>query len=427
MRRGGHPTNKLYWSALVAVTALFTVATGGVALADNFQNDVVAGGSDTITAGGSTTITYRLVATSSPNGDVNNCNVSVANPATVKITVSGATASPTSFQFTACGNSGAKSVTFNSSTVGDHSVAHEITGGVAGSLYNNQADWTLHVNAATPTNTAPTLTLPTSLTVEGNTLGGANVTYTGISASDAEEGNLTSAVSCTPASGSFFPLGTDTVNCSVTDSGGLSDSGFFTVTVVDTTAPVLSLPANITTTATGNSQAIVNYTASATDIVWGSVGVDCSPASGSAFGVGATTVNCSTTDGSGNTASGSFTVTVLYNFTGFFQPVDNLPIQNKAKAGSAIPVKFSLGGNQGLDVLFAGFPTSKAVTCGQTAAEDTIEVTVTAGQSSLSYDATSDQYNYVWKTDKGWANTCRTLTVKLADGSVQQANFHFIK
>src|SRR5919106_3928134 len=163
MRRRGHPTNKLYWSALLALTALFTVATGAVALADNFQNDVVAGGNDTITEGDSTTITYRLIGNSSPQDDPNNCNVSATRPATVNITVSGATASPASFQFTACGNAGAKSVTFSSSTVDDHPVTHTISGGVAGSLYNNMADWTLHVSAATPQNTPPTLTLPTSL------------------------------------------------------------------------------------------------------------------------------------------------------------------------------------------------------------------------------------------------------------------------
>jgi hypothetical protein len=40
-----------------------------------------------------------------------------------------------------------------------------------------------------------------------------------------------------------------------------------------------------------------------------------------------------------------------YNFSGFFQPVDNLPTLNIAKAGSAIPVKFSLGGDQGSEHL----------------------------------------------------------------------------
>jgi MBG domain-containing protein len=122
----------------------------------------------------------------------------------------------------------------------------------------------------------------------------------------------------------------------------------------------------------------------------------------------------------------SGTLKVFYNFTGFFQPVDNLPALNTVQAGRAIPVKFSLNGNQGLSIFFAGYPVSTPTTCGTTTT-DVIETTVTAGSSSLSYDATTNQYNYVWKTDKAWAGTCRTLTVKFIDGTIQQANFKFTK
>jgi hypothetical protein len=144
--------------------------------------------------------------------------------------------------------------------------------------------------------------------------------------------------------------------------------------------------------------------------------------------LGAITATCSgATDNAGNAAgSVSATYNVIYNWNGFFQPIDNLPILNKAKAGSAIPVKFSLSGFQGLNIFLAGYPVSTVTTCGSTTT-DTIETTVTAGSSSLSYDATSDQYNYVWKTDKSWAGTCRTLTVKLIDGTIHQANFNFTK
>jgi hypothetical protein len=119
-------------------------------------------------------------------------------------------------------------------------------------------------------------------------------------------------------------------------------------------------------------------------------------------------------------------VTVSYRFNGFFQPVDNLPAVNRVKAGQAIPVKFSLGGNQGLDIFRAGSPTSQTVACGANAPDD-IESTVTAGNSSLSYDATSGQYNYVWKTDAKWAGTCRQLVVVFKDGTTQRANFSFTK
>jgi hypothetical protein len=38
---------------------------------------------------------------------------------------------------------------------------------------------------------------------------------------------------------------------------------------------------------------------------------------------------------------------------------------------------------------------------------DSVESTVTAGGSSLTYDPTRDQYTYVWKTEKAWAGQCR--------------------
>src|SRR5205085_2496965 len=49
---------------------------------------------------------------------------------------------------------------------------------------------------------------------------------------------------------------------------------------------------------------------------------------------------------------------VVYPFSGFFQPVDNTPTLNVVKAGSGIPVKFSLSGNLGLNILLAGYPQS---------------------------------------------------------------------
>jgi len=116
-----------------------------------------------------------------------------------------------------------------------------------------------------------------------------------------------------------------------------------------------------------------------------------------------------------------------YAFDGFRQPVDNLPTVNVAKAGSAIPVKFSLGGDKGLDIFASGLPSSGSFTCANGAPTDAIEEVVAASNSGLAYDAASDQYTYVWKTDKAWVNTCRQLTVRLADGTDHKALFQFFK
>ena len=54
----------------------------------------------------------------------------------------------------------------------------------------------------------------------------------------------------------------------------------------------------------------MTYTATATDVIDGTVPVTCTPASGSNFRVGDTRVNCTATNSAHRTATGHFTVTV---------------------------------------------------------------------------------------------------------------------
>ena len=156
--------------------------------------------------------------------------------------------------------------------------------------------------------TAPALTLPGTITTEATGASGAVVTFAP-TATDLVDGART--VSCAPASGSTFGLGSTTVTCTVADSRGNTASGSFAVKVVDTTKPELTLPATITAEATSAAGAPVSYVASASDIVDGSVAVSCAPASGSTFALGSTTVACEAKDAAGNKATGSFTVKVV--------------------------------------------------------------------------------------------------------------------
>ncbi len=98
---------------------------------------------------------------------------------------------------------------------------------------------------------------------------------------------------------------------------------------------------------------------------------------------------------------------------------------NIAVAGSAIAVKFSLNGNQGLNIMAAGYPISSPVACDAGEPGAVIEETVNAGGSSLTYDAATDRYSYIWKTNKAWKGTCRILVVRLNDGSDHFAKFSF--
>jgi N-acetylneuraminic acid mutarotase len=113
----------------------------------------------------------------------------------------------------------------------------------------------------------------------------------------------------------------------------------------------------------------------------------------------------------------------VFAFTGFFPPVGNPPSLNAANAGSGIPVKFSLSGNQGLNIFETGYPKSQPIDC--TTKADLAPATSTAG--SLSYDSATDRYTYNWKTEKGWGMTCRKLIVKLSDSSSHIAYFRFTK
>jgi Zn-dependent metalloprotease len=115
------------------------------------------------------------------------------------------------------------------------------------------------------------------------------------------------AVSCSPPSGSLFPVGTTTVTCS-----GTGADCSFEVTVVDNQAPALQCPPDkiAVTASPGQTGAAVSYgTPAATDNCAGVTTV-CAPASGSIFAVGLTTVTCTATDAAGLKATCTFTVTV---------------------------------------------------------------------------------------------------------------------
>jgi hypothetical protein len=216
-----------------------------------------------------------------------------------------------------------------------------------------------------------------------------------------------------------------TLTCTATSFGGTSSAS---VTVKrDATRPDVS----VTGVEDGATYVLGSVPAAGCDTQDALSGVatpaSLSLAGGNANGVGTFTATCSgAIDNAGNSASVSATYGVIYNWSGFFRPVDNLPTLNQTKAGSAIPVKFSLNGNQGLNIFAADYPKSVETACDSTAPVEAIEETVTAGLSSLSYDASEDQYVYVWKTDKKWAGTCRQLVVRLNDNIMAyRANFKF--
>jgi hypothetical protein len=209
---------------------------------------------------------------------------------------------------------------------------------------DNATNYTLQHIDVVIDNTAPVLTLPANISEEAVSASGNVVTFSA-TANDAIDGVL--PVSCTPNTGATFPIGTTTVNCTTTDLAGNTASGSFTVTIQDTTAPVLTLPSNITQEAvslTGNN---VTYLASANDNIDGTIAISCLPISGALFPIGTTTVNCSATDAAGNTTSGSFTITIQDTTLPIITVPANITREANIPAGRV--VTYSASANDNLD------------------------------------------------------------------------------
>jgi hypothetical protein len=150
--------------------------------------------------------------------------------------------------------------------------------------------------------------IPGTQTLKTTGVGGALATYELPVATDDVDGSV--PVKCIPASGSTFPVGTTTVKCTATDQAGNIATASFEIKVADTTPPVITVPPNETTQATGATGALVEYTATAKDAVDGPVPVTCAPGSGSTFPIGATNVECTAIDHAGNGATATFQITV---------------------------------------------------------------------------------------------------------------------
>jgi len=98
-------------------------------------------------------------------------------------------------------------------------------------------------------------------------------------------------------------------------------------------------------------------------------------------------------------------------------------VYNVSKGGSSVPIKFSLHGNQGMSIFAQGYPLSQQILATGSYTDSTI--TVTTNASGLQYDASSDQYTYVWNTSKAWSGENRQLVLELSDGVTYiRANFY---
>jgi predicted extracellular nuclease len=133
------------------------------------------------------------------------------------------------------------------------------------------------------------------------------------------------------------------------------------------------------------------------------------------------TVTVRVTDEHGQWAQDTATIDVIWDFGGFLAPSNPSGV-TQIKAGASHPVKFSLDGDQGLDVL-GGNLLFQRHACPTGAP---IGSPIIAAQAEpFSYDPLTDTYKFVWKTQRAWAGWCGTLAVPLADGQTYSLEVAF--
>jgi streptogramin lyase len=85
---------------------------------------------------------------------------------------------------------------------------------------------------------APVLSLPSTITADATSPAGAVVSFTASASDDVDSGPT---VSCSPASGATFPIGTTNVACSSTDAAGNTADGSFQIVVLGASAQLVDL------------------------------------------------------------------------------------------------------------------------------------------------------------------------------------------
>jgi dipeptidyl aminopeptidase/acylaminoacyl peptidase len=140
-------------------------------------------------------------------------------------------------------------------------------------------------------------------------------------------------------------------------------------------------------------------------------------------GVGRHTWTVSAEDWAGNRSSVDRWYDIVWPFSGFQPPFADDPAVSSVNAGDTLPLRFSLSGYRGMDVLASGYPVWTQYAC-----ESPVQADVgMVASGSLDYNAKLDRYTYGWQTDRSWAGACMQLVLKLRDGTVHRANFRLTK
>ena len=237
--------------------------------------------------------------------------------------------------------------------------------------------------------------------------------------------NGSGVAACSGERPSGFPLdtsqaGTHTFQVFALDNAGNFGRTTATYTVIGPPQVQISSPANGVIYTLG-STALAAYSCSSP---WAVHVVTCAgtAASGNALdtgSVGTQTFTVRATDGLGATAAMIHTYNVVYSFSGFDSPVTTTGSLDAAKAGDALPLKFSLNGDNGLSIVIQ--TTWKPASCSDWSSS----ATATAGQGKLTYNPLNDRYTELVATDRTWKGSCRIVDLRLADGTDHTVHVQF--
>lgn len=188
---------------------------------------------------------------------------------------------------------------------GDVTVTGQYRMSASGSAGESNRMWVRLGAAQLPDATAPTAAPTQSPAANGY---GWNNTDVVVNWNWTDTGTGIDPTNCTSSSTSSGE-GEITLNATCKDLVGNTGSASYAVKV-DKTKPDITVPADMTVSATSPSGAAVSFTATFGDPLSDLASSGCVPPSGSIFPIGMTTVTCSATDKADNSDSKTFNITV---------------------------------------------------------------------------------------------------------------------